>query len=310
MSFHGDDWKPYVTVAQRRLQAERQVARLRKKGRAIAPVAAQERGALTGTFWGKSWCDNLERYSDHANRLPRGRGYLRGGAVVDLQIGPGRVDALVQGSELYDVALDVDPIVPPRWQALCADCAGSIDSLVGLLQGRLSPAVMERGCRPDTGLFPAPDEIEMACSCPDGATMCKHVAAVLYGIGVRLDTRPELLFTLRGVDAAALIAGAAHGRSLAAAAPAGGNVLEGGDLAALFGLDIAPEAAPAAAPDPVHRPAVKAAAKASGKPPPSGPAVPRAIAAAKTSVPASPAPAGKAVPAKKAAPVRKAAPGR
>jgi uncharacterized Zn finger protein len=29
--------------------------------------------------------------------------------------------------------------------------------------------------------------------------MCKHVAAVLYGIGARIDERPELLFLLRSV---------------------------------------------------------------------------------------------------------------
>ena len=263
MVFYNDDWPPYVSVAQRRLQAEREAARLRKKGLAIDPVAAGERGALAKTFWGKAWCGNLERYSDHANRLPRGRSYLRSGAVVDLRIGVGRVDALVRGSELYEVALDVDPIAPPQWQALCADCAGSIDSLVGLLQGRLSPAVMDRVCRPGTGLFPAPGEIEMACSCPDGATLCKHVAAVLYGIGVRLDTRPGLLFELRGVNAAALIAGAAQGRGLAATPPAGAKVLEGGDLAALFGLDIAPEAA-AEVELPPRAPAPKARAKARG----------------------------------------------
>ena len=265
MSFYDDYWKPHVSVAERRRLAEREAARLRRQGRDIAPVvvSAEGRGALAATFWGKAWCRNLERYSDHANRLPRGRSYLRGGAVIDLQIGVGRVDALVHGSELYEVALDIDPIEPPQWQALCADCAGSIDSLVGLLQGRLSPAVMDRVCRPDTGLFPAPGEIEMACSCPDGATMCKHVAAVLYGIGVRLDTRPGLLFELRGVDAAALIAGAAHahGRGLAATPPAGDKVLEGGDLAALFGLDIAPEAPAAVAAPP---PAPKTRAKARG----------------------------------------------
>ena len=272
MVFHDDDWPPYVPMAQRRLQAEREAARLRKKGRAIDPVAAGERGALASTFWGKAWCRNLERYSDHANRLPRGRSYLRSGAVVDLQIRVGRVDALVRGSELYDVALDIEPIAPPHWQAIRADCAGSIDSLVELLRGRLSAAVMDRVCRPGTGLFPAPDEIEMACSCPDGAVMCKHVAAVLYGIGVRLDTRPGLLFELRGVDAAALIAGAAHahahGRGLAATPPAGDKVLEGGDLAALFGLDIAPEAPAAVEPPPpapsAPVPAPKARAKARG----------------------------------------------
>ena len=115
MVFRDEGWPPYVPVAQRCLQAERQVARLRKKGRAVDPVAAGERGALTATFWGKAWCRNLERYSDRASRLPRGRSYLRGGAVIDLQIGPGRVDALVHGSELYEVALDIVWHLGQQW---------------------------------------------------------------------------------------------------------------------------------------------------------------------------------------------------
>ena len=58
------------------------------------------------------------------------------------------------------------------------------------------------------GLFPTPQEISLGCSCPDGARMCKHVAAVLYGVGARLDHQPELLFTLRAVEPAQLLAGA------------------------------------------------------------------------------------------------------
>ena len=230
-------WKPYVSVDQRRKKAEREMAKLRKKGHSHSPVTIQGRKLAT-TFWGKAWCDNLESYSDFANRLPRGRTYVRNGSVVDLQVIGGEIRAMVMGSALYQVTVKVSPIQKAHWGAICNDCSGSIDSLVELLQGRLSKAVMERVCRQRTGLFPAPAEIKLSCSCPDWASMCKHVAAVLYGIGARLDEQPELAFKLRAVDHAELIVSAAKGRTLSTKTPASTKVLDGDDLAALFGLEM------------------------------------------------------------------------
>jgi uncharacterized Zn finger protein len=232
------EWRPYVSVAVRRRKAEKKLAQLRKKGQSIDPVRIEGR-TIARSFWGKSWCTNLERYSDFASRLPRGRTYVRNGSVVDLQIAKGEVRALVSGSELYTVSIDVAPVAATRWKAVCRDCAGSIDSLVELLQGRLSKGVMDRVCREGDGLFPAPEEIELSCSCPDWADMCKHVAAVLYGLGARLDERPELLFALRGVDATELLARAGQDLPLKGAAPDATKVLEDGDVAALFGLEMA-----------------------------------------------------------------------
>lgn len=162
-------------------------------GQSIEPVRIEGR-VIAKSFWGKSWCTNLERYSNFASRLPRGRTYVRNGSVLDLQVAKGEVRAMVSGSELYTVRVTIAPATTKRWRAICKDCAGSIDSLVELLQGRLSKGVMDRVCREGDGLFPAPEEIELSCSCPDWADMCKHVAAVLYGVGARLDERPELLF--------------------------------------------------------------------------------------------------------------------
>ena len=133
---------------------------------------------------------------------------MRNGSVVDLQIAPGSVTALVSGSAMYEVKMTVGPVPRARWSAICKDCSGAIDSLVELLQGRFSKGVMTRLCEEKTGLFPSPKDIAFSCSCPDWASMCKHVAAVLYGIGARLDHQPELLFTLRNVDQQDLIANA------------------------------------------------------------------------------------------------------
>jgi hypothetical protein len=155
--FYG--WRPHVPVATRRLLALREMEKLRRKGHAVAPVVIQGR-TIAKTFWGRSWCQNLEGYSDFANRLPRGRTYVRNGSVVDLQIAAGRIDARVAGSTLYTVLVQVAPLPKVRWSTLCRECAGSIDSLVELLAGRFSNGVMDRVCRQRTGLFPSPSEIE------------------------------------------------------------------------------------------------------------------------------------------------------
>jgi uncharacterized Zn finger protein len=232
-------FKPYVSVSARRAQAARELAKLKKKGRQTSPVVIEGR-TIAETFWGEAWCDNLERYSDFANRLPRGRSYVRNGSVVDLQVAPGSVTALVSGSTMYEVKVTVAPVPRAHWNAICTDCAGAIDSLVELLQGRFSKGVMTRLCEEKTGLFPAPKEIIFTCSCPDWASMCKHVAAVLYGIGARLDHQPELLFTLRKVDQQDLIAKAGSDISKARKGPAGAKVLESDDLSGMFGIEIAP----------------------------------------------------------------------
>jgi uncharacterized Zn finger protein len=159
--------------------------------------------------------------------------------VVDLQITAGAIDAYVSGSELYKVELKVEPVKKTQWKSICTDCAGAIDSLVELLQGRLSKGVMERICRQNHGLFPSPSEIRLSCSCPDWAGMCKHVAAVLYGIGARFDHQPELLFRLRAVDEMELIANAGKTAPLAKRGPADSKRLGDEDLSAIFGLDMA-----------------------------------------------------------------------
>ncbi len=163
-------YRPYVPVAQRRANAARKIAKMHKKGRQTAPVCIAGR-KITTTFWGQAWCDNLEFYSDFANRLPRGRTYVRNGSVMDLQILPGRVTALVSGSELYEIEIRIKRFGPASWLCVKKQCAGQIGSLVELLQGRLSQGVMQIITHPDTGLFPKPKEISMECSCPDWAGM-------------------------------------------------------------------------------------------------------------------------------------------
>lgn len=244
--YYGERWKPYVSVAQRRAEATRHVAKLGKQGRTVLPVKIVER-KIAATFWGTAWCDNLESYSDFENRLPRGRTYVRNGSVVDLQIKRGCVTALVSGSEIYEINIEIAPLNKTCWKNIQRDCARSIDSLIDLLQGRFSKGVMERLTRQEGGLFPKPKEISVRCSCPDWAVLCKHAAASLYGVGARLDSAPEMLFLLRGVDHLELIRHAVDGANLDAAfAPGHAGDLAGEDLGELFGIDIeTPEGAPA-----------------------------------------------------------------
>jgi uncharacterized Zn finger protein len=197
-------WAPYVPVAKRRAQAQKKMASLRKKGANIQPIEIEGR-KIARTFWGDRWCDHLESFSDYSNRLPRGRTYVRNGSVCHLAIKRGQVEAKVAGSDIYEVRVKIDTLSATRWNAIKKRCSGQIGSMLELLQGKLSDHIMSVVTDRKTGLFPKPAEIKFGCDCPDYASMCKHVAAVLYGIGARLDNDPSLLFRLRGVNHEELI---------------------------------------------------------------------------------------------------------
>jgi len=190
---------------ERRQKAAREARRFAKGGRVLSPVVLDGR-TIARSFWGKAWCENLESYRDYESRLPRGRSYVRSGAVLDLNVASGKITALVCGTEVYQVAITIQHLMADHWRRIKTQCAGNVGSVIELLEGRLSERVMQVVTHRGEGLFPKPAEIRMECSCPDWATMCKHVAAVMYGVGARLDQQPELLFTLRNVDHAELIA--------------------------------------------------------------------------------------------------------
>ena len=272
-SYYGYGFRPYVSVAKRRANAARQMAKLAKKGHTITPVQIEGR-QIASTFWGKAWCENLESYSDFENRLPRGRTYVRNGSVVDLQIKPGKVMARVSGSELYDIEIKIKPLSKPHWQSISSQCAGKIASVLELLQGRLSGGVMEIITHREQGLFPKPEEISLDCSCPDWADMCKHVAAALYGVGARLDEKPELLFVLRQVDHMELIEQAAVGQSLAPTAGSDKKIIAENDLAEVFGIEMDTADSSSPAPSPAQgvtaEPAADKTAKTQGRRPAAG----------------------------------------
>ena len=226
------EYRPYTRVADRLMTGARIVQR--QLGDVPAqPVARIEGRAIANTFWGEAWCKNLESYSDYENRLPRGRTYVRNGSVMHLAVAEGKVTALVQGSMLYEVEVTIAKLAKPRWSKIVAAGAGRIDSLVELLQGRLSTHVMKIVTDHETGMFPSPAEIELSCSCPDWAEMCKHVAAALYGIGTRLDEKPELLFLLRGVDQTELL-----GTSGGPVKKSDKRTIAEADLESIFGVEL------------------------------------------------------------------------
>lgn len=232
-------WKPYVPVARRRARAHREIEKRRRQGKAVEPVEIEGR-QIARSFWGKGWCDHLESFADFESRLPRGRAYVRNGSVCHLAIAPGAIEALVSGSALYRVEIRIDRLSPARWRALRKRCAGRIGSLLELLQGRLSDQVMSAVSDRRDGLFPQPGEMHFRCSCPDWAAMCKHVAAVLYGVGHRLDEQPELLFVLRAVEVEALIAdGADTALPAALGASAADDALADDRLGEIFGIELA-----------------------------------------------------------------------
>jgi uncharacterized Zn finger protein/DNA-binding transcriptional regulator YiaG len=255
MSWYG--WRPYVPVAVRQARALNKMEKLRKKGICIQPVEIEGR-QIARSFWGQAWCDHLEKFSDYENRLPRGRAYVRNGSVCHLEIAEGAVKAMVSGSDLYHVNIEIKKLPGKKWGQVKKRCAGQIGSLLELLQGMLSKSVMTVVTDRDSGLFPHPGEITLHCTCPDWAVMCKHVAAVLYGVGARLDEKPELLFLLRGVDHEELISAEAGIAAVSNVSQMEGHMrIAESDLSHLFGIDMTE-----GEPDAFHKPAAKRAVSA------------------------------------------------
>ncbi len=279
MSYWSYGWEPRKSAAARRADAARQIKAAARGGKPMTPVTVVGRKIAT-TFWGKAWCDNLERYRDFAYRLERGRSYVRSGSVIDLRLDAGTIAALVSGSSIYKISIEIDAVSRDAWRTIRRDCTGNIGSRLDLLSGRLSEPVMARLCADRTGLFPAPSAIRFTCSCPDHAIMCKHVAAVMYGVGARLDHSPELLFTLRRVSADELIESALADLPVT---PSPSRVLATGGLAELFGIELAE--APASARPRTSK--LRSAARLPIKPTPPARAAPVNKARAKAGAPVS-----------------------
>ena len=257
-------FKPYVSVAKRQAQAKKKMDALRKKGIDIQPVTIEGR-KIARTFWGEAWCDHLESFSDYENRLPRGRSYVRNGSVCHLAIEQGKIEAKVSGSELYTVAITIKKLSANKWDEVKRRSTGQIGSLIELLQGNLSDQVMQVVTHRQEGLFPLPGEISLSCSCPDSAGMCKHLAAVMYGVGARLDNKPELLFKLRGVDHEELISADAAAVVSAATTSGQSKRVAASELADVFGVELDAVVVEVAANEVSTRPKTKTAAKTAKK---------------------------------------------
>lgn len=231
----------YVPAAVKKARLEKKLERMKKKNADLAPIQVSSR-KLANTWWGIAWNTNLERYADYENRIDRGKTYLRSGAVLDLRIESGKVHGLVQGSRAkpYQVDIIIGSLRPEAWSRVSASCRGSIQSMKDLIGGKFPQALSELFTEKGTGLFPSPREIGFGCSCPDYAGMCKHVAAILYGVGVRLDEDPTLFFKLRQVDVSDLITETltqATDSLLEKSVTRSKRVLADDDLGDLFGVD-------------------------------------------------------------------------
>jgi uncharacterized Zn finger protein len=242
MSYWGGYYPRYVSVAEKKAKAAKKLKQLKKKNPGIKPVVI-EGSAIALSWWGKSWNQNLERYADYSNRIGRGRSYVRHGAVLDLQIDSGKVEALVQGTRAkpYSVMVKIKAINEKIWQDIKTACGGKLDSLQELLAGKFPKALSEIFMEQGTGLFPSPKEIEFSCSCPDWASMCKHVAATLYGISARLDEDPSLFFKLRKARMKDLITEAVEDKTrklLEKAKKKTKRVIAESDLSDVFGIDM------------------------------------------------------------------------
>jgi len=230
----GGDW--WRGRGEEEAKVQRELERRRAAGESLRAEVPAHARHLSTTFWGQAWNRNLMAYSDYESRLPRGRSYFRSGKVLDLAVSKGLLTATVAGTRIYSVRIAIAPLAREAWQRLRARCQGKIGGLMELLAGSLSDEVMREVTDLDRGLFPAPRDIKLHCTCPDFAGLCKHLAAALYAVGSRLDAAPALLFTLRGADPEELTGGSA--KEAVAALTSAADPADEGRAAALAGLDL------------------------------------------------------------------------
>lgn len=234
------EYPRYVSVGEKKANAVKQIAKLRKKNINLKPITVQG-NKLAKTWWGNAWNKNLESYADYSNRIARGRSYVKNGFVLDLQIEKGLVNALVMGtgSKPYSITVIIEPLKTSRWDTIVKACGNKIGSIEELAEGKFPKELESIFSLKGEGLFPSPNEIKFSCSCPDYAYMCKHVAAVLYGIGTRFDEDPVLFFTLRGIDVEKLLKKSVEEKMksmLKNSDKKTGRVLEDVDVGKLFGV--------------------------------------------------------------------------
>jgi uncharacterized Zn finger protein len=244
MSYWG--FRPYVSVARKKEKAEKKLKQLMKKNKDLKPIILHGK-SIAQSWWGKAWNQNLEKYADYANRIGRGRSYVRNRAVLDLQIGPGEIKSLVQGSSSrpYSISVTIKEVNKDIWKKIKDACEGKLESLRELLDGKFPKGLSELFTAREDGLFPTPKEIVFHCSCPDWASMCKHVAATLYGVGARLDDDPSLFFTLRKVRVDDLVHEALQSKTeklLKKASVKSSRVMDDSDLSSVFGIEMEPSA--------------------------------------------------------------------
>lgn len=240
-SYWNSEYYSQPTEKQLKAKVEETNKKAKKKGKTLEPVIIEGK-KIVNSWWGKAWCENLERYADYASRLPRGKRYVKSGAVVDLKIGEGVVLAKVQGTRKtpYIVEVHIDPVDEDKMQTLIDQCTKKIENLEQLVNGTF-PEELKELFISQNGLFPNPREISFSCSCPDWAVLCKHVAAVLYGIGSRFDQDPLLFFELRGIDVNRFIDTTIENRiesMLENVDKPSNRIIESDDYADLFGLKL------------------------------------------------------------------------
>jgi uncharacterized Zn finger protein len=232
----------YVSVGEKRVKAQKKLKQLKKKNSHITPLILHGT-KLAHTWWGKAWNKNLEKYADYSNRIGRGRSYIRNGFVFDFKINPGEITSLVQGtgSRLYKIAIKINPLSKKTWNEIKKKCEGKIESLEELIEGKFPKDLIEIFTTKGKGLFPSPKEIKFSCSCPDWANMCKHIAATLYGVGVKLDDDPKLFFLLRKAEMDDLITETLRDKSkkmLKKAEKKTSRVIDDLDAIKMFGINI------------------------------------------------------------------------
>lgn len=161
------------------------------------------------TWWGKRWPRTLEplglSYPD--SRIVRARALIRAGAVDDLLVEPGEINAWVdQPGKTFGVTIRIPVFDETQWTDAAGALAGRARCLADLLDDRLPEDVDKALGTVGLALFPRDGELTVECPC-SARGLCVHVITVQHAFADRFDDDPFLLPLLRGGERSKLLAG-------------------------------------------------------------------------------------------------------
>lgn len=178
----------------------------RRRGRGELRLRG-ERLPLELDWGGQRWM-RVVRRAARTEVLDQGFELARSGNTRSIEIQPGRVVASVQGqgSRVHRVVIQFDSFDHDQWHGIIEGVASQHQISARMLAGDCPPGLEELFASVGVELFPDSDEgVLVTSDCPDQSSWCAHVCCVALVVAEMFDSKPQMIFALRGLPADELL---------------------------------------------------------------------------------------------------------